>query len=126
MPTHYLGFPLPEATETKLRELLDKVKKAEKKTLYAMDLFNVIVALSDIGLEYYFLEPLRRAKIGKISYALISKAINVGKGGIVFAGKSIVKGLDNEQLMIVVDLLDSSLTVRPEKTTPPTTEDPKA
>lgn len=126
MPGKYLGFLIPEALETKLVTLLEKVKAAENKKAYAMDLFDIIVALSDEGLEYFFLDPLRRAKVGGLSFKIISGAISVGKKGIIAAGRGIVKGLDNQQLMIVVDLLESSITVRPSaNTTATTTEKPK-
>lgn len=123
MPGKYLGFLIPEALEAKLLALLEKVKAAENKKVYAMDLFDVIVALSDEGLEYFFLEPLRRAKVGGLSFKLISGAISIGKKGIIAAGRGIVKGLDNQQLMIVVDLLETSITVRPAANTSPHSAD---
>jgi hypothetical protein len=43
--------------------------------------------------------------------------MNLGKSGVLKIGKGVIKGMDNTQLMVVVDLLRQSLTEQVEPKT---------
>lgn len=114
MEQKYLGFPIPKEIEAKLYTVLEKVKSEEKKSKYAMDIYDVVVDLSDAGLDYFFMKPLEEAKIGRIKLRAIAFAIKTGKKGILSVGKGIIKAMNDEQISVIVRLLEQSITVRPQ------------
>jgi hypothetical protein len=110
MAQKILGFHISESLHTRIRSLLDTVTAAKDKRPFAMDLFRIIEEVSDVGLAYFFIQPLKRAKIGGFTIKAVEIAMNLGKSGVLKIGKGVIKGMDNTQLMVVVDLLEQSLT----------------
>jgi hypothetical protein len=113
--TKYLGFPLPKELEEKINTLLDNMRNAEDKTRYANDLYSVVQDLSNVGLDYFFIKPLKEVKIGMLKMKSIEMALSVGKSGILSVTKGILKALSSEQLEVVVRLFEESLTVHPKE-----------
>jgi len=74
----------------------------------------VISDLSDEGLDYFFIQSLKQARLGKIKMIAVENAIKVGKKAILTVGKKILKTMDDEQLLIIANVLENSLTIRPE------------
>lgn len=115
MKQNYLGFPIPKHIDEKLHAVLAKVNTTEEKSKYAMDIYDVVVDLSDAGLDYFFMKPLEEAKIGRIKLRAIAFAIKTGKKGILSVGKGIIKAMNDKQIEVVTNMLEKSITVRPEK-----------
>lgn len=113
MAQKLLGFHISDAQYERLRTTLDKVNAASDKRPFAMELFAHIETLSDIGLDYFFVQPLRRAKIGGFTIKAVEVAMNLGKSGVLKLGKGIIKGMDSAQIAIIAEVLENSLTERP-------------
>ncbi len=110
----YLGFLIPEELLLQVEDLIQKMKATDDKKQYATDLYQVVVELSNAGLDYFFIVPLQKAKIGMLKMKSIKVALNTGKKGIFAVAKGILKNMSNEQLSIVLELFEQSLTLRPE------------
>jgi hypothetical protein len=110
MAQKILGFHISDELQARISTLLEKVTAAADKRPFAMDLFRIIEEVSDVGLAYFFIQPLKRAKIGGFTIKAVEIAMNLGKSGVLKIGKGVIKGMDNAQLMVVVDLLRQSLT----------------
>ncbi len=106
----YLGFPIPNELEQRISELLKNMKNASDKTKYVNELYAVVQELSNIGLEYYFILPLKEAKIGMLKMKSVEMALSVGKQGIFSVSKGILKAMNNEQLEVIVKLFENSIT----------------
>lgn len=111
----YLGFLIPDDLRIKVEDLIEKMKNTDNKKQYAMDLYGIVVELSNVGLDYFFITPLQKAKIGMLKMKSIKIALNTGKRGIFTVAKGILRGMSNEQLSIVIQLFEESLTVRPDE-----------
>jgi hypothetical protein len=111
----YLGFPIPAELEAKILTLLDNMKKAEDKTKYANELYSIVQELSHVGLDYFFVMPLKTAKIGMLKMKSVEMALSMGKQGIFSVAKGILKSMNNEQLEVIINLFENSLTVKAEK-----------
>jgi hypothetical protein len=112
--TKYLGFPLTPELENKTNTLMHNMRNTEDKTKYVNDLYSVIQDLSNVGLDYYFIQPLKTAKIGMLKMKSVEIALSAGKSGIFTVAKGILKSMDNKQLEIVMQLFEKSLTVHPD------------
>ena len=111
MTKKYLGFPLSADLESRVLEVINDVQTASNKRQYALKLFQAINDLSDVGLDYYFIQSLRRAGLGKIKMIAIENAIKMNKKAILTIGKGIIKSMNDEQLLIIANIIESSITV---------------
>lgn len=112
--THkYLGFPIPESLQRKIDETLANARAATDLRPFAMDLYDIIEELSEKGLEFYFIQPLKKANISVLKIKAIEFAMNTGQSAVLSIGKGLLKAMDSKQLMVVVELIENSLTVRP-------------
>ncbi len=109
MAHKYLGFPLPDELEARILEVVNEVKSATNKRQYALKMFQVISDLSDVGLDYFFIQSLKRAGLGKIKMLAVENAIKIGKKGILTVGKKIIKGMNDDQLLVIANVLEESM-----------------
>ena len=114
MSQKYLGFPLSEGLENRVQEILADLKNNTNRRQFALKLFQVVSDLSDEGLDYFFIQSLKRAGLGRIKMIAVENAIKVGKKAILTVGKGILKAMNDEQLLIIGSVLEDSLTVRSE------------
>jgi hypothetical protein len=114
MSQKYLGFPLSEDLEARVQEILNDLKNNSNRRQFALKLFQVVSNLSDEGLDYFFVQSLKRAGLGKIKMIAVENAIKVGKKAILTVGKGILKTMTDEQLLIIGNVLEDSLTIRSE------------
>lgn len=115
MSQKYLGFPISEGLENRVQEILSDLKNNTSRRQYALKLFQVVSDLSDEGLDYFFIQSLKRAGLGRIKMIAVENAIKVGKKAILTVGKGILKAMNDEQLLIIGNVLEDSLTTRPKE-----------
>lgn len=113
MTQKFLGFPLSEELTARVEEIVQDIKGTEDKRQHALKAFQVISDLSDVGLDFFFIQTLKRAGLGKIKMIAVEGAIKTGKRAILTVGKQIIKGMSNEQLLVIAETLEESLTIRP-------------
>lgn len=96
-----LRFHLPEALHRRLLKVLAAVEAAEDPTAHREALADVVVALTDRGLEAYFMEPLEAAGAG----FLTRQSANLGVAGAERVMgpliRNIVSRMDGPQLLSV-------------------------
>ena len=107
----YLGFPLSEELTQRVLEVIRDVQTSNNKRQHALRLFQVINDLSDVGLDYYFIQSLKRAGLGKIKMIAIENAIKMNKKAILTIGKGIIKAMNDDQLLIIANIIEESFTV---------------
>lgn len=113
MVQKYLGFPLSEKLEDRVNQIITDLKNDTNRRQHALRLFQVISDLSDEGLDYFFIQSLKRAGLSKIKMIAVENAIKVGKKAILTVGKGIIKAMSDEQLLIIAQVLEESITVKP-------------
>ncbi|MCP4441456.1 MAG: hypothetical protein GY810_21320 [Aureispira sp.] len=113
MAQKFLGFPLSDELAARVDEVVQDIKGSEDKRQYALKAFQVVSDLSDVGLNYFFIETLKKAGLGKIKMMAVEGAIKTGKRAILTVGKRIIKGMSNEQLLVIAETFEESMTVRP-------------
>lgn len=109
MAHKYLGFPLSNELEARVLEVINEVKSTTKRRQYALKMFQVISDLSDVGLDYFFIQSLKRAGLGRIKMIAVENAIKIGKKAILTVGKKIIKGMNDDQLLVIANVLEESI-----------------
>ena len=112
MANKYLGFPLSDALESRVLEVVNDMKTNTNRRQYALKLFQAISDLSDEGLDFFFVQSLKRAKIGKIKMIAVENAIKLNKKAILTVGKGIIKAMNDEQLLTIANVIEDCFTTR--------------
>jgi len=97
----YLRFYHSESLRAKTLAVLATLEKAKDGKQHRGALADIVVELTDSGMEYYFLRPLKLAKVG----FFVEQSANFGMGATkrIFASviRNIIGGMDNPQLLSV-------------------------
>ena len=97
----FLRFYHSEALRKKTLSLLSTIEQAQDATTYRDALSNLVVELTNSGMDYYFIKPLKRAKPGFI----VEQSANLGLAGVQQVMGSVVRQIigrmDSPQLISV-------------------------
>jgi hypothetical protein len=97
----FLRFYHSESLRTKTLAVLTTLERAQDATQHRGALADIIVELTDAGMEYYFLAPLKLAKAG----FLVEQSANLGMAAttrvLATVIRSIIGGMDDPQLLTV-------------------------
>jgi hypothetical protein len=97
----FLRFYHSEALRKKTLSVLTSLERASDATTHRDALANIVVELTNSGLDHYFLEPLKRAKPG----FMVEQSANLGMLGVkqVMAPviRQILGRMDSPQLLSV-------------------------
>ena len=108
----FLAFEVPPELGRRTEEVIETVRESADPQSHAGELIEVIIQLTRTGLDSYFLLPLKRARVGSVTYGS-------AKLGVAAAGKSlpvlvrrVLGSLSNEQLLEIVEFLNEIHIVR--------------
>jgi len=97
----FLRFYHSKSLRTKTLAVLATLEKAEDSTQHRDALADVIVELTDSGMEYYFLRPLKIAKAGFFT----EQSANLGMAAVTRVLASVIRNIigrmDSPQLLSV-------------------------
>lgn len=83
----FLRFYYPEGLRKKALALLDTIEQAEDATTHRDALSNLVMELTQSGLDYFFVKPLKLAKPG----FLVEQSANLGLAGVQQVMGSVVR-----------------------------------
>lgn len=113
--TKYLGYPVSEDLLQRIEDIVQEFEQTEERRPHALRFFQIVSDLSDEGFGFFFIESLRRAKIGRIKMMAVENSLKIGKKAILGVAKSMLKNMTNEQLLVMSRLLGESITIREEE-----------
>jgi hypothetical protein len=97
----FLRFYHSAALRKKTLSLLDSIEQAEDATMRRDALSDLVMELTNSGMDYYFLRPLKLAKPG----FLVEQSANLGLAGVRQVMGSVVRQIigrmDSPQLLSV-------------------------
>ena len=73
------------------------------------ELVEVVVEMTDRGMDFYYLEPLRRAEAGAMTTSAAKIGIAAAGRGIPAIIRRVVRSLDEEQILSIADFIDEIL-----------------
>ena len=100
-PQPSLRFQYSKSLRAKTLAVLNTLERAEDGTDYRDALANIVVELTDSGMDYYFLKPLKIAKAGfftEQSAGLGMKAVTGLLGTVI---RNFIGSMDGPQLLSV-------------------------
>ena len=100
-PQPFLRFYYSESLRAKTLAVLTTLEKARDGTKYRGALADVVVQLTDCGMEYYFLRPLKLANVGFFVQQSANLGMSATTGVLASVIRKIIGGMDGPQLLAV-------------------------
>jgi hypothetical protein len=90
--------------------VLTKIEKAKDRGQYRDDLADIVVQLTDNGMDYYFLKPLRTAEVGFFAQQSANLGIGATTRIISPVIRKLIGGMNNRQLLAVCTHIHQLMT----------------
>ena len=78
------------------------------------ELVEVVLEMTDVGLDYYYLEPLRRARVGAMATGAAKLGLATAERSIPPIVRRVLTGLDAEQILEIAEFIDDLLVRAPD------------
>jgi len=104
-PKPSLRFQYSKKLHTKTLKLLDALDETEDPTEYRGALGDLVVELTDTGLNYYFLKPLQQAEVGFVVHQSASLGISGALRMMSSVSRTIIGRLNKNQLLTIGDYI---------------------
>jgi hypothetical protein len=96
-----LRFYHSENLRAKTLEVLTTLEKAKDGKQHRNELADIVVELSDSGLDYYFMRPLKLAEVGFLVEQSANFGMSAAKGVFASVIRNIIGRMDNPQLLSI-------------------------
>lgn len=97
----FMRFYLPDSLHAKTLKILATIEQAKDSTQHRNTLSDLVMELTNSGMDYYFMKPLRLAKAGFV----VEQSATVGMAGATRVLGSVIYGIigrmDKTQLLTV-------------------------
>ena len=100
-PPPFLRFYYSESLRAKTLTVLTTLEKAKDGAKHRGALADVVVQLTDSGMEYYFLRPLKLAKVGFFVQQSANLGMSAKTGVLESVIRKVIGGMDGPQLLAV-------------------------
>lgn len=107
----FFKFPINKTTEQEIFDLLNEIKKSDKVKPYSKQISEVINKLIDEGMEYYFINTIKRLKINPIVRKPFILGINTSIKGLKVVSPQIFKTLSEKQFKEAIAILEEMIEI---------------
>lgn len=102
----HIVAPIPDELRTRALYTVEQLRERGKADKVAIDqLFDLIVELTDAGLDFFFLEPLRRLNAGSMMMGMAKVGISSMLKGSKMVVHKVLKKLDDRSLAAILDFI---------------------
>jgi len=101
-----IAFPIPSHFALEIEQAIRNIRLDPRSNAYAKQGVEVIITLIDMGLDFYFLEAVRRMQLNKLGQQVITLSIRTARRGIGTAVKQIVTKLSATQMLAIADFIE--------------------
>ncbi|MCK2149173.1 MULTISPECIES: hypothetical protein [Marinobacter] len=102
----HIVAPIPDELRTRALYTVEQLRERGKADKVAIDqLFELIVELTDAGLDFFFLEPLRRLNAGSMMMGMAKVGISSMLKGSKMVVHKVLKKLDDRSLDAILSFI---------------------
>lgn len=103
----HIVAPIPDELRTRALYTVGELRTRGKADKDAIDtLYDLIVELTEQGLDFFFLEPLRRLKAGSMMMGMAKMGIGSMLKGSKMVIHKVLKKLDDRSLSAILDFIE--------------------
>ena len=96
----HIVAPIPDELRTRALYTVEELRGRGKADKEAIDqLYNLIIDMTDAGLDFFFIEPLRRLKASKMMLSMAKVGISSMLKGSKMVVHKVLKKLDLRSLI---------------------------
>ena len=106
---HHLAAPLPESLVTETNQLIDDIRANGVTKQKREELYNTILKLTETGVDFFFLEPLRRMEAGPMLQKMASMGISSMLKGTRMVIHNVVKKADDKHIEGILVFMEEIL-----------------
>lgn len=110
-----VAFSISPGLMTRAEASLEALRRDPAHAPHVKELVAVVLELTESGLDYYFLEPLRRARVGAMGMTTARLGIATAGRAISPLVRRVMSSLDEEQILSIADFVDELLIPDSEK-----------
>ena len=114
--TAYVSFSVPTQFADKTKDVLALVRHTPPASQHISKFTEILLEMTDLGLDYYFRQMSKRLGVGRIGMTFIEMGVKVVTSGISSMIHPLLKMLTQEQLISLADFVEES-NLRLEKRT---------
>ena len=104
-----LAARVPTEVVADTRALIDRIREADDPLPLRREGAEAVVKLTQIGLESFFLEPVRQLGLGSVASSMVKLGIGSAGAAIAVFVRRLVAGLSAEQLREIAEIVDARL-----------------
>ncbi|MBQ0748057.1 MAG: hypothetical protein KBT82_16535 [Marinobacter sp.] len=103
----HIVAPISDELRTRALYTVEELRERGKADKEAVDkLYNLIVELTDAGLDFFFLEPLRRLRASNMMLGMARVGISSMLKGSKIVVHKVLKKLDDRSLASILDFIE--------------------
>lgn len=103
----HIVAPIPEELRTRALYTVEELRERGKADKEAVDkLYNLIIDMTEAGLDFFFLEPLRRLKASSMMLGMARVGISSMLKGSKMIIHKVIKKLDDRSLASILDFIE--------------------
>lgn len=106
MITTHLAFPISEPVKSRAEAIIAEIRAHENPKVLAGKLTDVIIAMTEEGLQFLFVDSLVHAKVPSFQIKAVQMGVNTARKGLELVGRRVLKGMGNPQLKGIVDYME--------------------
>jgi hypothetical protein len=103
----HIAFPIPEDLRNETLSLIAELRESEDHAGYADQLIDVVDRISDHGMTFFFIYPVKLVGLGAVTVKTLQVAIQSAKRAVMAVSRQIARRLDRDQLLRIADFLES-------------------
>lgn len=104
-----VAFEISSELRQRAEAVAENIRADADKQRHVAELVEVVLAMTDRGLHYYFLHPLEKAGVGVLTRKAVDLAIGTAGRTLPVVVRKTIKSLNDEQLMSIADFIDRIL-----------------
>lgn len=105
----WVAFEISSELRQRAEVIVELIRSNPDKQPHVPELVEVVLAMTDRGLYYYFLYPLEEADVGIVTRKAVSLALGTAGRTLPVVVRKTVKSLKDEQLLKIADFIDHIL-----------------
>lgn len=104
-PTTRVSFPIPSDLAAELDEVVARLRGDDPRASVER-LIRLVQTLTDMGLDYYFHEPVRRMEVSSMARQSVRLGLSAASRAVFQIMRRIVESLSDRQLATLADFLE--------------------
>lgn len=111
---YHIAAPIPEELANNAAELIGRIREEGASRSHIDELFELIMALTESGIDFFFMEPLRRLRAGPVMMKVAQVGLSSTVKGIRMVIRNVLRKMDLKQIEPILEFIEE-ITFPPEE-----------